>query len=98
MNKNTTPTKLNKRSLIAGFSGNILEWYDFTVYGFFATVIGSQFFPDEDKVVQLISTFGIFAAGYLMRPIGGIIFGHIEDRQGRKKAPPIVQASSADAL
>lgn len=83
---NTNPDKIDKRSLIAGFSGNILEWYDFTVYGFFATVIGSQFFPDEDKVVQLISTFGIFAAGYLMRPIGGIIFGHIGDRQGRKKA------------
>ena len=86
MNNNTNPNKINKRSLIAGFSGNILEWYDFTVYGFFATVIGSQFFPNEDKVVQLISTFGIFAAGYLMRPIGGIIFGHIGDRQGRKKA------------
>ena len=83
---NTKTAKINKRSLIAGFSGNVLEWYDFTVYGFFATVIGAQFFPDEDKVVQLISAFGVFAAGYLMRPIGGIIFGHIGDRQGRKKA------------
>lgn len=45
---NHKPTKLNKRSLIAGFSGNILEWYDFTVYGFFATVIGAQLFPEED--------------------------------------------------
>ncbi len=78
--------KLNKRSLIAGFSGNILEWYDFTVYGFFATVIGAQFFPHEDKVVQLIAAFGVFAAGYLMRPIGGIIFGNIGDKKGRKKA------------
>lgn len=86
MNVNAKTTKLNKRSLIAGFSGNILEWYDFTVYGFFATVIGAQFFPEEDKVVQLISAFGIFAAGYMMRPIGGIIFGHIGDSQGRKKA------------
>ncbi len=78
--------KLNKRSLIAGFSGNVLEWYDFTVYGFFATVIGAQFFPHEDKVVQLIAAFGVFAAGYLMRPIGGIIFGNIGDKKGRKKA------------
>lgn len=77
---------LNKKSLIAGFSGNILEWYDFTVYGFFATVIGAQFFPHEDKVVELISAFGVFAAGYLMRPLGGIIFGYIGDKQGRKKA------------
>ncbi len=86
MNESSKSSTINKRSLIAGFSGNILEWYDFTVYGFFATVIGSQFFPDEDKVAQLISAFGVFAAGYLMRPIGGIIFGHIGDRQGRKKA------------
>jgi MHS family proline/betaine transporter-like MFS transporter len=86
MEKETTQPNIDKRSLIAGFSGNIMEWYDFTVYGFFATIIGSQFFPHEDKIVQLISAFGIFAAGYLMRPIGGIIFGHIGDRQGRKKA------------
>ncbi|NPD44382.1 MFS transporter [Lentimicrobium sp. S6] len=86
MKEKSKNSSINMRSLIAGFSGNILEWYDFTVYGFFATVIGAQFFPDEDKVVQLISAFGIFAAGYLMRPIGGIIFGHIGDRQGRKKA------------
>ncbi len=86
MSNNSTTPPINKRSLIAGFSGNIMEWYDFTVYGFFATVIGTQFFPQEDKVAQLISTFGIFAAGYLMRPIGGIIFGHIGDRKGRKKA------------
>ena len=83
--KNILTNHLDKRSLIAGFSGNILEWYDYTVYGFFATVIGAQFFPHQDKVVQLISAFGIFAAGYLMRPIGGIIFGNIGDRKGRKK-------------
>ncbi len=77
---------INKRSLIAGFSGNVLEWYDFTVYGFFATIIGAQFFPDEDKTVQLISAFGVFAAGYLMRPIGGVVFGVIGDKFGRKKA------------
>ncbi len=85
-NNDSSPAIFEKRSLIAGFSGNIMEWYDFTVYGFFATIIGEQFFPKEDKIVQLISAFGIFAAGYLMRPIGGIIFGHIGDKQGRKKA------------
>jgi MHS family proline/betaine transporter-like MFS transporter len=86
MTKKKENSPINKRSLIAGFIGNILEWYDFTVYGFFATVIGAQFFPEEDKVVQLIAAFGVFAAGYLMRPIGGIIFGHIGDKYGRKKA------------
>jgi len=77
---------INRKALIAGISGNVLEWYDFTVYGFFATVIGALFFPDEDKVVQLISAFGVFAAGYLMRPIGGALFGYIGDKFGRKKA------------
>jgi MHS family proline/betaine transporter-like MFS transporter len=86
MIKKTETSPINKRSLIAGFVGNILEWYDFTVYGFFATVIGAQFFPEEDKIVQLIAAFGVFAAGYLMRPIGGVIFGHIGDKYGRKKA------------
>lgn len=86
MSSTNNNSKIDRRSLIAGFSGNILEWYDFTVYGFFATVIGAQFFPDEDKVVQLIAAFGVFAAGYLMRPLGGVIFGHIGDKQGRKKA------------
>ena len=77
MIKKIESSPIKKRSLIAGFVGNILEWYDFTVYGFFATVIGAQFFPEEDKIVQLIAAFGVFAAGYLMRPIGGVIFGHI---------------------
>jgi hypothetical protein len=56
--ENNFTNKPDKRSLIAGFSGNVLEWYDFTVYGFFATVIGAQFFPHQDKIVQLISALG----------------------------------------
>ena len=83
MNK---PIKFNRRSIIAGFFGNILEWYDFAVYGYFATVIGDLFFPSEDKISSLIAVFGVFAAGYLVRPLGGVIFGHIGDKYGRKKA------------
>lgn len=74
------------RSLLAGFVGNILEWYDFTVYAYFATVIGTLFFPSEDRVASLIAAFGVFAAGYLMRPLGGFCFGVIGDKLGRKKA------------
>ena len=74
------------RSLLAGFVGNVLEWYDFTVYGYFATVIGALFFPSEDKIASLIATFGVFAAGYLMRPLGGLLFGIMGDRVGRRKA------------
>lgn len=74
------------RSLLPGFFGNVLEWYDFTVYGFFAAVIGALFFPSDDPTVSLIASFGVFAAGYFMRPLGGLLFGHIGDKHGRKKA------------
>ncbi len=77
--------KRNARSVIlGGLSGNIMEWYDFAVYGYFAPVISQQFFPSKDPMTSLIATFGAFAAGFLVRPLGGVIFGHIGDRVGRK--------------
>ncbi len=66
--------------------GNVLEWYDFAVYGYFATAIGRHFFPHEDAVAQLLSAFGVFAIGYVMRPVGGAVVGHIGDRFGRRAA------------
>jgi MHS family proline/betaine transporter-like MFS transporter len=73
-------------TLIAGIVGNILEWYDFAIYGFFAPILGTLFFPSDDPTVSLIASFGAFAAGFLMRPVGAALFGHIGDRIGRKKA------------
>ena len=75
-----------RRVVAAGMIGNVLEWYDFAIYGYFATQIGRNFFPHEDAVAQLLSAFGVFAIGYLMRPIGGVIVGHIGDRFGRRAA------------
>ena len=72
--------------VVAGAFGNILEWYDFAVFGFLAPVMASQFFPAQDSLAGLIRVYGVFAAGYLMRPLGGMIFGHIGDRMGRKRA------------
>ena len=66
-----------RRVIVAGIIGNVLEWYDFAVYGFFATAIGQEFFPHQDRVAQLLSAFGVFALGYLMRPLGGAVTGHI---------------------
>jgi MFS family permease len=66
--------------------GNALEWYDFAIYGYFAVQIGRHFFPHDDAVAQLLSAFGVFAIGYLMRPIGGVLVGHIGDRFGRRTA------------
>jgi MFS transporter, MHS family, proline/betaine transporter len=72
--------------IAAGMIGNVLEWYDFAIYGYFAAQIGRYFFPHEDAVAQLLLAFGVFAIGYLMRPIGGMIVGHIGDSFGRRAA------------
>ena len=75
-----------RKVIAAGMIGNVLEWYDFAIYGYFAASIGRQFFPHEDAVAQLLSAFGVFAVGYLMRPVGGALIGHIGDRFGRRTA------------
>lgn len=77
---------IDKRSVFAGAIGNMLEWYDFAVFGFFAAAIGSQFFPADDRLAQLLNTFAVFAVGYLARPVGGVLFGYLGDRIGRKRA------------
>jgi MHS family proline/betaine transporter-like MFS transporter len=66
--------------------GNALEWYDFSIYGFFAVQIGATFFHTGDRVSETLSAFGVFAMGFLTRPIGSIIIGHIGDRHGRATA------------
>src|SRR5436305_12119707 len=75
-----------RKVIAAGTIGNILEWYDFAIYGYFAATIGRQFFPHEDAVAELLSAFGVFAIGYLMRPLGGVLVGHIGDTFGRRAA------------
>ncbi len=74
------------KTVTASLVGNLFEWYDFALFGYFAPIIGKLFFPSDNKAVELIAAFGAFAAGYLIRPLGGMIFGHIGDRMGRKKA------------
>ncbi len=75
-----------KRVILSCMIGNALEWYDFALYGYFATTIGQLFFPKFSTVASLMATFGVFAAGFIMRPLGGLIFGHIGDKIGRKSA------------
>ncbi|MCC6778909.1 MAG: MFS transporter [Hyphomicrobiales bacterium] len=82
----TTDSASARRVVAAGIIGNVLEWYDFAIYGYFAFAIGQQFFPHQDKLAQLLSAFGVFALGYLMRPVGGVLIGHIGDRHGRRAA------------
>ncbi|WP_297455223.1 MFS transporter [Persephonella sp.] len=78
--------KKHSKTLFAGMIGNVLEWYDFVVYGFLAVIIGELFFPSSDPMVSLLKSFGVFAVGFVMRPVGAILFGHIGDKYGRKKA------------
>ena len=75
-----------RRAIIAGVAGNVMEWYDFSIYGYFAANIGRHFFPAQNAVSSLIAAFGVFAAGFLMRPLGSLLFGHIGDKMGRKAA------------
>lgn len=75
-----------KRTIIAGLAGNVMEWYDFGIYGYFAAAIGSQFFPSDNPSTSLIASFGVFAVGFIARPLGGALFGHIGDNHGRRAA------------
>ncbi len=75
-----------KKIIISAILGNVVEYYDFGVYAVFASTIGALFFPSASEFVQLALAFSVFAFGFLMRPLGGIIFGHIGDKFGRKVA------------
>src|SRR6195952_1989294 len=73
-------------AIVAASSGNLVEWFDFYVYAFGAIYFAPAFFPKSDPTAQLLNTAGVFAAGFLMRPIGGWVFGRIADRRGRRTA------------
>ncbi|ORL64693.1 MFS family transporter [Pseudomonas putida] len=73
-------------AIVGASSGNLVEWFDFYVYAFCAIYFAPAFFPSDNPTVQLLNTAGVFAAGFLMRPIGGWIFGRLADRHGRKNS------------
>jgi len=77
--------KLLKRAVSAAALGNAMEWFDFGVYSYLAVIIGQVFFADASATAQLIASFGTFAAAFLVRPIGGMVFGPLGDRFGRQK-------------
>lgn len=74
------------KSIIGGSIGNLVEWYDWYAYSAFALYFANSFFPNTNHTAQLINTAGIFAVGFLMRPIGGYVFGKLADKKGRKAA------------
>lgn len=96
MNNNSNEASLKKdkkittseriKAIVGGSVGNLVEWYDWYAYAAFAIYFSHAFFPSQDQTAQYLNTAGIFAVGFLMRPIGGWIFGSIADKIGRKKA------------
>jgi MHS family proline/betaine transporter-like MFS transporter len=77
---------MNKKAIVAAVIGNVLEWYDFAVYAFVASIIAKKFFPGQDEVAALLSAFLAYGLGYVARPLGGIIIGRFGDTRGRKAA------------
>ena len=74
------------KAIIAGSIGNVVEWVDWSIYGLAAPFIAAQFFPKSSSVTALLQTYGIFAIGFLIRPIGSLIIGPYGDKHGRNKA------------
>jgi MHS family proline/betaine transporter-like MFS transporter len=76
---------LSKKQVLIASLGNTLEWFDFGLFIFLAPIIGVNFFPSDDPITSTLATLSIFAAGFICRPLGGIIFGHSGDTHGRAK-------------
>ena len=81
------PTAQDRRKVItASFIGNFVEWFDYAAYGYLAATISKVFFPESDPTTALLATFAVFAISFLIRPLGGVIWGRIGDRVGRRTA------------
>ncbi|MBK3584369.1 glycine betaine/L-proline transporter ProP [Streptomyces sp. MBT57] len=80
----TDPPKV-RRAVTAAALGNTMEWFDFGVYAYLAGTLGKVFFPSSSPGAQVVSTFATFAAAFLVRPLGGLVFGPLGDRVGRQK-------------
>ena len=78
------PPQSALQTALAGLIGNVLEWFDFAVYGYFASDIGHQFFPRSSPGAQQLLAFAVFALGFFARPFGSLVLGVVGDRIGRR--------------
>ncbi len=74
-----------RRAIVGASVGNLVEWFDFAVYGYLAVTLGAVFFPSEDPTISLLSSFAVFGVAFFMRPLGGFFFGPLGDRIGRQR-------------
>lgn len=81
---------VTRRVLVGASIGNAVEWFDFAIYGFLASILATNFFPSDNPAAGLLQTFAIFAAAFFVRPLGGLIFGPLGDRLGRQRVLSIV--------
>jgi MFS family permease len=90
MNSSLAPIKVSvsdrHKVVAASFVGNFVEWFDYASYGYLATMIAAAFFPTRNPTAGLLATFGVFAISFAVRPFGGMVWGRIGDRMGRKTA------------
>lgn len=82
---NKNPAQQRRRAFIGATSGHLIEWYDYGVYGFLAVYIGQAFFVSEDPTTSLLSSFAAFALSFFIRPLGGLFFGPLADKIGRRR-------------
>lgn len=83
-NSTTTASPGFKRVLGSAAIGQFVEWYDFVIYAYSASILATLFFPAENRLASILATFAVYAVGFVMRPIGGLLFGNLGDRFGRK--------------
>lgn len=74
-----------RKAIFGGAIGNAVEWFDYTVYGYLAVVIGGVFFPSGNPTASLLASFAVFAIAFAVRPLGGFFFGSLGDRMGRQR-------------
>ncbi len=79
-----------RKAVVAATIGNFVEWYDFIVYGYFATVIGAQFFPSDDPLASIMSAFAVFGVSFVVRPLGALVVDSYGDRMGRRGTLAVV--------
>src|SRR6266567_242818 len=84
MNQPANEVQGIRKIIVASSVGTLIEWYDFYIFGSLATVIASQFFPKSNPTAALLSTLATFAAGFIVRPFGALVFGRLGDIIGRK--------------